>query len=95
MQILLTSEYDSEVLLEDDISPTKILRELQDRILEIEVSQQEVENWLDTETEKSLRVADDYGESYFIIKVDTFSTPAILVLLLMLKVSLTVALTLS
>ena len=73
MHILLTSEYDSEILLEDDISAPKILRELQDRIVEIEVSQQEVEEWLGTETEKSLLVADDYGEGYSLVKVDTFS----------------------
>ena len=67
MQILLTSEYDSEVLLEDDISPTAVHQELTDRILEIEVSINEVAEWLDTE-QSTLKVSQAFGETISIVK---------------------------
>ena len=69
MQILLTSEYDSEVLLEDDISPVAIHQELTDRAIEIEVSVDEVSEWLATH-QQSLVVAEDYGETISIVKQD-------------------------
>ena len=75
MQILLVSEYDSEVLLEDDISPVAIHNELTDRAIEIEVSVDEVCEWLSTQ-QQSLVVAEDYGDTISIVKqgFDTFPT---------------------
>lgn len=78
MQILLTSEYDSEVLLEDDISPTAIHQELTDRILEIEVSINEVAEWLDTE-QSTLKVSEAFGETISIVKQDFDILPQVFV----------------
>ena len=73
MQILLSSDYDSEVLIEDDISPVAIYQELTDRILEIEVSIEDVSEWLATD-QSSLKVSESFGETISIIKegFDTF-----------------------
>lgn len=74
MRILISSEHDVEVLLEEDISPTLILQELEDRILEIEVSETEIDNWLRSE-HPTLKVSEAYGEVIRIHKdnVDMFS----------------------
>ena len=75
MRILLTSEYDSEVLLENDISPVAIHHELIDRAVEIEVSIEDIAEWLSTH-QQSLVVAEDYGDIISIVKhdFDTFPT---------------------
>ena len=75
MRILLTSEYDNEVLLEDDISPTAIHHELIDRAVEIEVSIEDIAEWLSTQ-QQSLVVAEDYGDIISIVKqgFDAFPT---------------------
>lgn len=78
MQILLTSEYDSEVLLEDDISPAAIHNELTDRAIEIEVSIDEVCEWLAT-YQQSLVVAEDYGDTISIVKQDFDVLPQVFI----------------
>lgn len=78
MRILLTSEYDREVLLEDDITPETIHQELSDRILEIEVSLQDISDWLDTD-QSSLKVSESFGETISIIKADTDTFPTMFV----------------
>lgn len=78
MRILLTSEYDREILLEDDISPTAIYNELVDRAVEIEVSIDEVCEWLETE-QQSLQVAQDFGDTIKIVKDDCDTHPTLFV----------------
>ena len=67
MRILISSEHDREVLIEEDITSTVILQELEDRVLEIEVSETEIDNWLSSE-QVSLKVSESFGETIQIHK---------------------------
>ena len=77
MRILISSEHDREVLIEEDITPTLILQELEDRILEIEVSETDIDNWLSSE-QVSLKVSESFGETIQIYKAasDTIGCPS-------------------
>ncbi|MDE2674712.1 MAG: hypothetical protein OXH65_06345 [Paracoccaceae bacterium] len=61
MRILISSEYDYEVLVEDDITATLIHQELEDRILEIEVSISDIDEWLVSD-DTTLQVSESFGE---------------------------------
>lgn len=61
MRILISSEYDNEVLIEDDITAALIHQELEDRILEIDVDISDIDDWLVSDYQ-TLQVSESFGE---------------------------------
>lgn len=71
MTIYISTERFYEVLVEHTaITPECIYQELVDRAVEIEVSLDDIQSWLDTE-QVSLVVADDFGDIISLKKSDT------------------------